>query len=360
MWPYWLMFLVPALAALNAPWCPPAAVTGWRPTRLDASWWLAILALTLLIGFRFQVGGDWGSYLRQFDATDGLELAAVLAKSDPGYWVLNWFSAQAGWGIYGVNLLCGAIYSIGLAVLCRSLPRPWLALAVSVPYLLLVLAMGYTRQGVALGLAMLGLVALGRRSTLPFVGWVLLGATFHRSAVILLPIAALASARNRYWPLFWVGVVSLGAYVLLLQQEVDQLFVNYVDARMQSSGALIRLAMNAVPAIVLLLWRRSFIFAESERRLWLWIAILSLVLLGLGVASPATTAVDRIALYLLPLQLVVFSHLPEVFGLPGRRNEDLVWVVLLYYGAVLYVWLNFAVNSNYWIPYRFYLFESGG
>jgi hypothetical protein len=353
------MFLVPALAALIAPWRSPAAVTSWHSTRLDAAWRLTILTLTLLIGFRFQVGGDWGNYLRQFDETKELELAAVLAKSDPGYHLLNWLSAQAGWGIYGVNLVCGVIYSVGLAVFCLSLPRPWLALTVSVPYLLLVLAMGYSRQGVALGLAMLGLVALGRKSTVRFVWWVALGASFHHSALILLPIAALASTRNRYWTLVWVGMLGLGAYVLLLQQNVDQLFSTYVDGRVQSSGALIRLLMNAVPAVVLLLWRRSFVFTEAERRLWIWFAILSLVLLGLVVASPATTAVDRIALYLLPLQLVVFSHLPEVFGLPGRRNEDLVWVVLLYYGAVLYIWLNFAVNSFYWIPYRFYLFESG-
>lgn len=359
MWPYWLMFLVPALAALNAPGRPPAAVTGLHSTRLDAAWRLTILALTLLIGFRFQVGGDWGNYLRQFDETKGLELAAVLAKSDPAYHLLNWLSAWAGWGIYGVNLVCGVIYSIGLAVFCLSLPRPWLALAMSVPYMLLVLAMGYSRQGVALGLSMLGLVALGRRFNVRFVLWVVLGATFHRSALILLLIGALASARNRYWTAFWVGMLGLSAYVLLLQNDVDQLVGTYVDAQIQSSGALIRLLMNAVPAVVLLLWRRSFAFTEAERRLWLWIAIFSLGLLGLIFISPATTAVDRIALYLLPLQLVVFAHLPDVFGLPGRRNEDLVGMVLLYYGAVLYVWLNFAVNVYAWIPYRFYLFESG-
>ena len=359
MWPYWLMFILPALAALQDRWRPPSTVTGLRSTRLDASWWLAILILTLLIGFRFQVGGDWGSYLRQFNSTKDLELLAVLAKPDAGYWFINWLSAQAGWDIFGVNLLGGAIYSIGLAIFCCSLPRPWLALAVSVPYMLLVLAMGYSRQGIALGLAMLGLVALGRRSTSGFVFWVVLGAAFHKSALILLPVAALASTRNRFWTLLWVGVVGLGGYWLMLQQEVEQLFANYVDVQLQSQGALIRLLMNAVPAAILLLWRRHFLLAAAEARIWGWLAIISLVFFGLAILSPATTAVDRIALYLLPLQLVVFSHLPDVFGVPGRRNEDLVQLVLLYYGAVLYVWLNYAANSFYWIPYRFYPFESG-
>ncbi len=75
------------------------------------------------------------------------------------------------------------------------------------------------------------------------------------------------------------------------------------------------------PATILLVWRRRFPFNLAQARLWFWTAVLSLVLLALVILSPATTAVDRIGLYLLPLQLVVFAHLPEVYGRPGRRNE---------------------------------------
>ena len=94
--------------------------------------------------------------------------------------------------------MAGGIFAIGLVFFCRNLPRPWLALAVAVPYLVIVVAMGYTRQGVALGLAMLGLVALGKKGTGWFVFWVMLAATFHKTAVLLLPLAALAAAHNRF------------------------------------------------------------------------------------------------------------------------------------------------------------------
>jgi hypothetical protein len=75
------------------------------------------------------------------------------------------------------------------------------------------------------------------------------------------------------------------------------------------------------------------------------------------ILATATTAVDRIGLYMLPLQLLVFSYLPDVFGRQGRRNGGWVFAVLGYYGAVLFVWLNFAVHSDAWVPYRFYLLE---
>ena len=196
-------------------------------------------------------------------------------------------------------------------------------------------------------------MALGRGGTLWFVVWVLLGATFHKSAVILLPIAALAAAENRYWKMAWVGVVSLGA-ALLMREQFDKLYVDYVEAEYQSQGALVRILMLALPATILLVWERRFPFTLAQARLWFWCAVLSLVLLALVILSPATTAVDRIGLYLLPLQLVVFAHLPEVLGRPGQANENWVWAVLAYYAAVLFVWLNFATHAGYWLPYRFY------
>ena len=105
-------------------------------------------------------------------------------------------------------LIAGAICAIGLVVFCLNLPRPWLALAVAVPYLVIVVCMGYTRQGVALGLAMLGLVALGKKGIGWFVFWVMLAAMFHKTAVLLLPLAALAAAHNRFVAMAW-GVGSL-------------------------------------------------------------------------------------------------------------------------------------------------------
>ena len=361
MWPYWAMFVFPAIAAFlgrSAWWMNGSRgafrlrSVGWGP-----GWVLALLAITLMVGYRFEVGGDWGNYFRYLEAVKDQSFAGVLALSDPGYMILSWLSVEMGWGIYGLNLISAVLFASGLVMFCRGLPRPWLALAVSMPYLVLVLGMGYSRQGVALGLAMIGLVALQRKSVLGFVVWIFLGATFHKTAVLLLPIAALSSAKNRYWTLAWVGVVTLGAYLLLLAESVDDLISSYVEADLQSEGALVRLAMNALPATVLLVRWRRFSFSDTEGPLWRWFAIISLVLLGILFVTPSSTVVDRIALYMLPLQLVVFSYLPDVFGRRGGRNEGWVVLVLLYYAAVLFVWLNFATHAHYWIPYRFYPLE---
>ena len=162
-------------------------------------WVLAGVALTVTIGLRYQVGGDWNNYLAYLAVMGDWELAEVLAYGDPGYMLLNWFAGRNDLGIWFVNTVCGGIFSYGLIAFARSQPRPWLALAVAVPYLIVVVAMGYTRQAAAIGFAMLGFVRLGKGSFLKFAICITLAATFHKTATLLLPLAALSSTKSRLW-----------------------------------------------------------------------------------------------------------------------------------------------------------------
>jgi EpsG family len=358
MWPYWFMFLLPALAAVQESGPDPLAAEAAGPPRGDRVLSALSLLLAVLVGYRFQVGGDWFNYSERLPELAGLEWSEVVVKPDPGYQLVSWFSLEMDWGLVGVNLICGAISIYGVSQFCRSLPRPRLALAVAIPYLVIVVCMGYTRQAVAIGLAMRGLVALGRKENLKFVIWVLLAATFHKTAVLLLPIAALANSRNRYWIALWVGLITFGAYVVFLQESVDDLVQNYWAAEYQSEGALVRLAMTAVPALILLLKYKQFDFgSDNETVLWRWSAGISLVLFVVVFFVPSTTALDRIGLYMIPLQLVVFSYLPGVMAKEGGSEAAWVGGILLYYGVVLFVWLNFATHAQYWLPYRFYPLE---
>lgn len=346
---YWLLFVLPAWAAIAAPTRPyPAG------KNTAVHWLMAGLLLALLIGLRHQVGGDWGTYEQHYLDMLGASLAEVLEFSDPGYYLLNWLAAQVGGGVHLVNLACGVLFSWGLVAFCRQQPRPWLALAVAVPYMVTVVAMGYSRQGVALGLAMLGLVALARGSTLRFLVWVALAATFHKSAVLLVPLAVLASAQGRVWKAIWVGVAGALLYWTLLADSVDALMTNYVEAQYQSEGAAIRIAMNTLPALLLLALRKRVQWQRAdERNLWLMMALAALAAAVALVLSPSSTAVDRVALYLIPLQLYVFARLPDLLGQAARRRQ---WVaaVVAYYAVVLFVWLNFATHAGAWLPYQFY------
>ena len=169
-----------------------------------------------------------------------------------------------------------------------------------------------------------------------------------------MPLAVLAGTRKKLWTAFWVGLSSVLFYVLLLQDSVDALTEGYIGAQYDSSGAAIRVAMNAVPAALFLWFRRRFVMPVADRIFWTWMSLGALAFVGLLVASPSSTAVDRVALYWIPLQLFVLSRLPDALGKPNGRNSILVRWVVAYGAAVLLVWLMFATHAQYWLPYQFY------
>jgi len=351
---YWFLFLLPALWALKV------AKPRYLPSRSASQsllWFLLLVGLTLVIGLRHEVGGDWGGYLPFNEAAQGLTLEEAIFKSDPGYSLLNWIGANWGGGIYLVNTLCGLLFSLGLIVFCRQLPRPWLALAIAMPYLVLVVAMGYSRQGVALGIAMWGLSLLERGQLWRFVIAIALAGLFHKSAVALIFIALASRTKNKFLTAIAIAGIGVGLYMLLLADAVDALRVGYLDAEYQSSGAGVRVAMNALPSLIFLWFRKRFVLTPQQRQLWTYMAWASIGFVGLLFASPSSTAVDRVALYLIPVQLFVWSHFPDAVGRIGRKNLWAVLMVLAFYSAVLFVWLFFADHRYYWIPYKSLLFE---
>jgi hypothetical protein len=350
MMTYWMMFLVPAWAAIAQPRIRAAP-------RLGVAWFVAWLALTVLIGWRFEVGADWQSYVNHVYLAGSRGLGDVLTGSDPGYALLNWVAWHLGLGVYGVNIVCGGLFSIGLIVFCRQQPRPWLAMAVAMPYLVIVVAMGYSRQGVAIGLAMLGLAGLAQKSNLRFVAWIALATLFHKSAFILLPLAMVVTTRGRWWTAAWVGATAILTFALLVDDYTDRLVQNYLVREYASQGAAMRVAMNALPAAVFLVFRQRLAPDEHLRRIWTWMAIVALLTVVLLLVSPSSTAVDRIALYLIPVQIFVFARLPDLGGRDRGTTNLLMFAALGFYGLVMVVWLNFSAHAFAWLPYRFYPLE---
>jgi hypothetical protein len=344
-----MLFIVPAYWAISRLKPIQYSLIGSLGQKCPYSWQLIFVILSLMIGLRHEVGGDWASYIYSME---NYETSSQYA--DPANQFLFWLGMKTGGGIYLVNLISAVFFSWGLVVFCRDQPRPWLALTVAVPYLITVVAMGYTRQGVAIGLSMLAIVALGRVSIWRFVFFVAFAATFHKSAIILLPLAVLSSSRRRIFTLLWVGITAYVLYSLLLREALDYLIAGYIEDQYQSSGAAIRVAMNAVPAVLFLLFRNRYEITKLQRNFWTWMALSALLLVVALQVSPSSTAVDRIALYWIPLQLFVLSRLPNVLGKRAGRNRFLVNLVVLYSAAVLFVWLFYGVHSVYWLPYQFY------
>ena len=342
-----MYFSAAMVAMLNAGKRGRSGIVGWI---------LAGFALILFVGLRTS-GGDWYNYFQRFEQMRYLTLDDALLIKDPGYQLISYYVYNLGWDFWVVTLICAIISVTGLIIFLRRQINPWLGLAVAIPYLVIVVYMGYMRQGVALGLVMWGIAALDRGKFIHFLLLVSLAITFHKSAILMMAFGVFQQGKGKLLKVLALALVGMGVWTAFVEQASATLVTNYVDAQMQSSGAMIRASLNLIPAVLLLLYRKQWKRYFDDYGFWVMIALASFAVVGL--VPFASTAVDRMALYFLPLQVIVFSRLPFLTQNIASAKATTIFVLLFYF-VILFVWINYGANSRFWIPYGNVLLGDGG
>lgn len=357
MLPYWLLFAYFAagtlLSGIRAPETVGAAAGPFVYDRRQTSAFLlgGALLIIVMVGFRWQVGTDWYAYVDKFRFAALKPLNYLTAIGEPGYVFVNWFVQQLGAGFWLVNVICAVLFTWGLYRLASVQPDPWAAILVAIPYLVVVVAMGYVRQGVAIGILMAGLAHLIRGGSVPkFLFYIAAAALFHRTAVLALPLVMFGIGRGRLVNFLTFLAVGYVLFDTLLQRHARVFIRSYLETQYSSQGAAIRVAMCLVPALLYVFFRNRLGLSPVERTMWRNFAVAAFIALLLLLVTPSSTAVDRMALYILPLQLAILSRLNLVL----QNRVVASAVVIGYSGLVLYVWLNFATFAVDWIPYQFY------
>lgn len=345
---YWFLFVIPVYFLFGK-------VRGGSNTP-QLVWQSFGFFLIVLIGLRYQVGGDWGNYLAGIEnAKDDSWVDLFSARKESGYTLVSWLSLALNMHIYGVNIFCATIFSVGLIRLSREQPYPWLAILVAIPYLIIVVAMGYTRQAVAIGFLMYGFGYLLHGRVAVYLLLVLLAGLFHKTAFVFAAFALFRPGGGKLKHVLGAGLFIGLAGAAYLGEQTENLVLNYVENTMESGGGEIRVLMNLLPALVLFMYWKKWDEKFKDRWLWSLIALLAIVCVPL--VSTASTAVDRMALYLIPLQLVVWARFPVlVQGRIGRNFAFLM--VVFYYAIVQFIWLVYGTHAPYWLPYDNLLFPS--
>ncbi len=150
---YWLLLALPATLAL-AGLRTHDATAGANFSRSQSntlfinSFLLVVFWLfyNLISGLRYEIGGDWFTYLNMIDRIRDSDFVEALFETDVGFGMITWLMTRIGLGMPAVNALCSGILSLGIIRLARRTEHPWLAITAAVPYLLIVVGMGYLRQ----------------------------------------------------------------------------------------------------------------------------------------------------------------------------------------------------------------------
>lgn len=328
--------------------------------RVNAPWLVFAALLALFIGLRWKTGGDWGNYYSNLQAFYWVgPMATGQTGKDAGFTLLSIVAAMFPTGIIVITLFSGVLMAAALLRFSLDQPRPWLCMTVAFPYLVVVCGMGYIRQGIAISFLLLGLVALRQGKVINYTAWAVTAALFHSTAVAMVPLGAFVSRRQRLLAVAIAAAATVIAFRSLLADRTEILMSAYVEAEADSAGALIRAFMNALPGAVFLLFRRSFNLERSYKLAWTLLAAAAVMQVPAVIFYASSTVVDRLGLYLLPVQCFVWSQVPDALARNRQQRVALATAVVALYIAIFFVFINYGDHARYWLPYRFFLFEDG-
>jgi hypothetical protein len=250
-----------------------------------------------------------------------------------------------------LNLISACIFSFGLARFCTALPNPWLAVLVALPYLVIVIAMSALRQATAIGFILLALRDMGTKPLWKTIGWVLLASMFHASAFIVAVLIALSYTRNRLQALALLAASAIPAYYVLFS-TFDEYLKRYGQHRIDSGGVMFRVAMNAVPAMILLISGSGSFSPRGEEAFWRSLSIVSLAIIPAIAFVHSTTVIDRLSLYAIPLQILVLSGVPGQFSTSPATRIFPVMAIVAYCALSLLVYFALGTHARFYVPYE--------
>ena len=316
-------------------------------------WIFSIFFLSIFIGLRFEIGGDWDIYKNFFlhfnDKNNELNFSDYL-NHGVIFVFINKIAYYLGIQFVGVNLLLALIFMHSLSNFIKDSDNRWLALAISVPIIILILAMGYMRQGLAFAFSLYLIKNLeNKKLSLAYI-YLIFAILSHKSAIILsIFILFYVIYYRKYFQL--VALILIPTFfALLFFDKFSHLFYFYVGSgqHMLALGSVPRsLLLVIVAALFFILKNKYLDMTNYQFFFYKWMSYLIIIMFPFAVI--ASVATDRMLLYLysLKLALISFAKLKDV------KINIIIFILVSIYFFYLVVWSFYGVNSFSWLPYNF-------
>lgn len=313
-----------------------------------------LFSIFILIGFRYEIGGDWVWYERNFyDFGENFNFRHFNSSYNYGYTITNYILYKLKFNFISVNIFCAILLVFSIKLYLNSIKsNKLLSYIIFFPLGFIVMGMGFVRQGCALSFFLISLSFMKRND--PFNSYLMLffGILFHKSLILFAPVYFLLFKNFRLFfticSLFFIFYFYQG-FIDLYNIYLGKYKGLYYDF---SYGAQIRMSLNSLSSLLFLIYGKYLVENKIEYKFYFNISIIVLICQILSFISP--TFFDRLNYFFIFIQIVVFSNLSEIFFKNYKIYINIL--VCMFYFLVLNIFLIYGIHSKFWIPYKFFFF----
>lgn len=321
---------------------------------------LLIILLSIFIGLRHEVGGDWNNYKLSYSYLSNQNLLEFLnAKeniNEVGFKFLIFLSSKISLDYYLhiTNFICAIIFVTSFIYFINKFPYKSILFFFSIPYLIIVVSMGYTRQSVAIGFLFLSLLYLNKNQNYKSFLLILLGSLFHKTLIFALLILIIKNIKLIKLKTYIFPIIILFVIIFFYFSMLQQLVINFLsEDKIETFGARLRLFINFMFSILYLLIRNNWDNNFFDRKI---IDICAMLMFAFFITSfiwegPIVSAFDRLSIYLYPVNIIIISNF---FCRISSNNTKIFFCLLLIILSYLFfiIWANYGDYSHFWFPYK--------
>lgn len=312
--------------------------------------------LFIFIAFRHGVGGD---FYPSSHSLEDLRLSNVLDSINILSNILSLVSSKSGMDIYFYNIFCAFIICFSLYKLSYLFEYKSQLFIISFPILILIVAMGFTKQSASMGCLILSLYFFINNKLKISTLMMIIGTLFHFSLIIFFFIFLkkkhFKSYKKNYQLMIFI-LFLLITFFLLFYDNIRTYIQAYIydEVKPLSKGAFQRLIITIFCSTLYIYNRKKILKINKNYYFLDYFVAFSFLLLFILYFLNISTVIDRYNLYLIVIQIFIYSLIIQI---NKKFFVEIFLFIYFKYFFILLVWIFFANNSFAWFPYENILFK---
>lgn len=290
---------------------------------------IAGAALVAMATLRYAIGYDYFSYEEIFQRVAQTPWSQLFQNFGGyiGYAVVNKLVAVLGGSYHILLLVCNIFMTAAVFwVIWRYSKLPWISIYLYIALQFFAHSMNLFRQSLAATIIFLSYFALRGRKMIPFFLLVLLAATFHYSALVMLPVYFLIN-----FPVTWkwmtgVGVAALFCYIfseqifILITSVIFKSYAHYQNSIYWQGNGLHYVVFPAVYFGITLLFRKALLEKDARNNILINSAFYTFILY---VFITRHFILERFSIYVFPLAMILIPEILDLFQVENLPQLDL-------------------------------------
>lgn len=312
-------------------------------------YYFIVLQLLLLLMLRNNLMGvDAPNYKILFDNV-GTSLFSN-SETEIGYKLLTYFVKIVFDDFQMIIIICALVSVLPIAYFIKKYSKyPIFSLLIYIAFNYYYYDYITFRQSMAYGLVMIALIFAINKKLLPYVFFILVAASFHKSSLVYFPMYLLIKMKVNSRNLFIFFIFAIFFY--LFRNNIFGYITNsiYTDYTLQISNSYNYLIFNSGIVIFLLFFRNKIILKYDEANAFFISIIIGCILL---IGTLSVSNIIRITnFFLLPTIILI----PNFFYLL-KKDQNYIYIFIFFNIClffVFYMYLSAGIDSQNMI-YKFY------